>query len=145
MKTQQIIFIFTITLISSFLASMHHENSNNFAECKGKVGNLYVSKIPKSGTVQGFKTAVNLHQKFYTDRGYDVRVIPRIVYEREENVTIEKPFRFNTVVIFPSMKVREQWGKKEFTEKDQKEFNAFLDIYNENSEVVLRRSVCYLD
>ena len=144
MKIQKTLFMFLTALISLSLASMHHENPSNFSECKGQVGNLYVSKILENGTVEGFKTAVSLHQKFYTDRGFEVQVIPRIVYEIKENETLEELFRVNNVVVFPNHKVREQWGKREFTEKDQKDFNAFLQIYNKNTEVVVRRSVCYL-
>ena len=145
MKIQKYLLILVVAVISSSLASMHHEKSNNFSDCEGQVGNLYVSEILKSGTIEGFKKAVGLHQKFYTDRGFDVRVIPAAEYERNENTTIEKPYRLSTIVLFPSLEIRELWSNREFSEQDQKEFNAFLDLYNENNKVVVRRSICYLD
>ena len=145
MKIQKYLFILVVAVITSSLASMHHEKSNNFSDCEGQVGNLYVSEILKSGTIEGFKKAVGLHQKFYTDRGFEVQVIPAAEYERKENTTIEKPYRLSTIVLFPSLEIRELWSNREFSEQDQKEFNAFLDLYNENNKVVERRSICYLD
>jgi hypothetical protein len=79
------------------------------------------------------------------ERGFEVQVIPSIEYERNENTTIEIPYRLSTTVLFPSLEVKELWGNREFTEQDQKEFNAFLDVYNKNNKVVVRRSICYLD
>ena len=145
MKIQKYLLMFLTVALTSSLSSMHHEKSNNFSDCEGKVGNLYVSEILNSGTVEGFKQAVGLHRKFYIERGFDVQIIPSIEYERNENTTIEIPYRLSTTVLFPSLKVRELWGNREFSEQDQKEFNAFLDIYNKNNKVVVRRSICYLD
>ena len=145
MKIQKYLLIFLTIAITSSLSSMHHEKLHNFSDCEGQVGNLYVSEIIKLGTVEGFKKAVDLHQKFYTERGIDVQIIPSVEYERNESTTIEKPYRLSTMVLFPNLKVRELWGNREFSEQDQKEFNAFLDIYNKNNKVVIRRSICYLD
>jgi hypothetical protein len=33
----------------------------------------------------------------------------------------------------------------EFTEEDQADFNYFLEIYNENTKVVVRKTNCYLN
>jgi hypothetical protein len=48
------------------------------------------------------------------------------------------------MVLFPNLEIRELWSNREFSEQDQKEFNAFVDIYNENTKVVVSRSICYL-
>jgi outer membrane cobalamin receptor len=122
---------------------MHHENSHNFSDCNGPVGNLYVSEI--LGTVGGFKKAVDLHQKFYTDRGYDVKVNANIEYNRDEDGTTEEPSRLVTVVMFPSLEVQNQFMNREITDQDQEDYDSFVEIYNKNTKVVVRKSNCYLN
>jgi len=135
-----------LTAISAFsIISAHHEKSYNFSDCKGQVGNLYASEILESGAVDGFKKAVDLHQKFYTDRGYDVKVNANIEYNRDGDGTTEEPSRLTTVVMFPSLEVQNQWMNREFTDQDQEDFNSFLEIYNKNTKVVVRKSNCYLN
>ena len=145
MKILKYLFIFLITITAFSVFSAHHEKSYNFSDCEGQVGNLYVSEILESGTVEGFKKAVNLHQKFYSDRGFDVQVKANIEYKREEGKPTEEPSRLSTVVVFPSLEVQGLWINQERTEQDQKDFNAFLDIYNTNTKVVIRKSICYLN
>ena len=145
MKILKYLFIFLITITAFSVFSAHHEKSYNFSDCEGQVGNLYVSEILESGTVEGFKKAVKLHQKFYKDRGFDVQVKANIEYERDGNETTEEPSRLTTVVIFPSLEAQGLWRNREFTEQDQKDFNAFVDIYNANTKVVVRISICYLN
>ena len=145
MKILKYLYIFLITITAFSVFSAHHEKSYNFSDCEGQVGNLYVSEILESGTVEGFKKAVKLHQKFYKDRGFDVQVKANIEYERDGNETTEEPSRLTTVVIFPSLEVQGLWQNREFTEQDQNDFNAFVDIYNENTKVVIRKSNCYLN
>ena len=136
----------SLTAISTFsIASAHHEKSYNFSDCEGQVGNLYVSEILESGTVEAFNKAVNLHQKFYRDRGFDVKVKANIEYNRDGEKTTEEPSRLTTVVMFPSLEVQNQWMNREFTDQDQDDFNSFLEIYNENTKVVVRKSNCYLN
>ena len=145
MKILKYLCIFLITINTCSVFSAHHEKSYNFSDCEGEVGNLYVSEILESGTVEGFKKAVKLHQKFYNDRELDVQVKANIEYERDGNETTEEPSRLTTVVIFPSLEVQGLWQNREFTEQDQNDFNAFVDIYNENTKVVIRKSNCYLN
>jgi len=145
MKILKYLFIFLITITAFSVFSAHHEKSYNFSDCEGQVGNLYVSEILESGKVEGFKKAVKLHQKFYKDRGFDVQVKANIEYERDGNETTEEPSRLTTVVIFPSLEAQGLWRNREFTEQDQKDFNAFVDIYNANTKVVVRKSNCYLN
>ncbi len=145
MKILKYLYIFLITITAFSVFSAHHEKSYNFSDCEGAVGNLYVSEILESGPVEGFKKAVKLHQKFYKDRGFDVQVKANIEYERDGNETTEEPSRLTTVVIFPSLEAQGIWRNREFTEQDQKDFNAFVDIYNANTKVVVRKSNCYLN
>ena len=119
MKILKYLFICLITTTAFSVASMHHENSHNFSDCNGPVGNLYVSEI--LGTVGGFKKAVDLHQKFYTDRGYDVKVNANIEYNRDEDGTTEEPSRLVTVVMFPSLEVQNQFMNREITDQDQED------------------------
>lgn len=145
MKILKYLFV-CLTAISTFsIASAHHEKSYNFSDCGGQVGNLYVSEILESGTVEAFNKAVNLHQKFYRDRGFDVKVKANIEYNRDGEKTTEEPSRLTTVVMFPSLEVQNQWMNREFTDQDQDDFNSFLEIYNENTKVVVRKSNCYLN
>lgn len=145
MKILKYLFV-CLTVISTFsIASAHHEKSYNFSDCEGQVGNLYVSEILESGTVEAFNKAVNLHQKFYRDRGFDVKVKANIEYNRDGEKTTEEPSRLTTVVMFPSLEVQNQWMNREFTDQDQDDFNSFLEIYNENTKVVVRKSNCYLN
>ena len=145
MKILKYLFIFLITITAFSVFSAHHEKSYNFSDCEGQVGNLYVSEILESGTVEWFKKAVKLHQKFYNDRELDVQVKANIEYERDGNETTEEPSRITTVVIFPSLEVQGLWQNREFTEQDQNDFNAFVDIYNANTKVIVRKSNCYLN
>ena len=145
MKILKYLFIFLITINTCSVFSAHHEKSYNFSDCEGEVGNLYVSEMLESGTVKGFKKAVKLHQKFYKDRGFNVQVKANIEYERDGNGTTEEPSRLTTVVIFPSLDVQSLWQNREFTEQDQKDFNAFVEIYNANTKVTVRKSICYLN
>ena len=145
MKTLKYLFVFLITITAFSVFSAHDEKSYNFSDCEGQVGNLYVSEILESGTVEGFKKAVKLHQKFYKDRGFDVQVKANIEYERDGDETTEEPSRLTTVVIFPRLEAQGLWRNREFTEQDQKDFNAFVDIYNANTKVVVRKSNCYLN
>ena len=145
MKILKYLFV-CLTAISTFsIASAHHEKSYNFSDCGGQVGNLYVSEILESGTVEAFNKAVNLHQKFYRDRGFDVIVKANIEYSRDGEKTTEEASRLTTVVMFPSLEVQNQWMNREFTDQDQDDFNSFLEIYNENTKVVVRKSNCYLN
>jgi len=145
MKILKYLCIFLITINTCSVFSAHHEKSYNFSDCEGEVGNLYVSEMLESGTVMGFKKAVKLHQKFYKDRGIDVQVKANIEYERDGNETTDQPSRLTTVVVFPSLKVQGLWQNREFTEQDQKDFNAFVEIYNANTKVTVRKSICYLN
>ena len=145
MKILKYLFV-CLTAISTFsIASAHHEKSYNFSDCEGQVGNLYVSEILESGTVEAFNKAVNLHQKFYRDRGFDVKVKANIEYNRDGEKTTEEPSRLTTVVMFPSLEVQNQWMNREFTDQDQDDFNSFLEIYNKNTKVVVRKANCYLN
>ena len=145
MKILKYLFV-CLTAISAFsIASAHHEKSYNFSDCEGQVGNLYVSEILESGTVDGFKNAVDLYQTFYNERGFDVKVNANIEYNRDGERTTEEPSRLTTVVMFPSLEVQNQWMNSEFTDQDQADFNSFLEIYNKNTKVVVRKTNCYLN
>ena len=145
MKILKYLLICLTAITALSVASAHHKNSHNFSDCKGSVGNLYVSEILESGTVEGFKQAVALHQKFYNDREFDVTVNANIEYDRDGEKTTEEPSRLTTVVMFPSLEVQNQWMNREFNDEDQDDFNSFLEIYNENTIVVIRKSNCYLN
>ena len=66
--------------------------------------------------------------------------------KRNENTTIEIPYRLSTTVLFPSLESQRTYGAIEnLVNKTKKNLTHFLDIYNKNNKVVVRRSICYLD
>ena len=81
----------------------------------------------------------------YNSRDLNVRVIPGIQYERNDQGTVEEIHSLTTMVIFPSKEDREEWRNRDFTEKDQKEFDAFVTLYNKNNKVEDTKSVCFLN
>ena len=120
MKIHRILLFLGLFLTSLSVFPMHHENSYQFSDCQGEVGNLYISKMLETGSVSGFKQAVKQHQEFYNSRDLNVRVIPGIQYERNDQGTVEEIHSLTTMVIFPSKEDREEWRNRDFTEKDQK-------------------------
>ena len=145
MKIHRILLFLGLFLTSLTVFPMHHENSYQFSDCQGEVGNLYISNMLETGSVSGFKQAVKQHQEFYNSRDLNVRVIPGIQYERNDQGTIEEIHSLTTMVIFPSKEDREEWRNRDFTEKDQKEFDAFVTLYNKNNKVEDTKSVCFLN
>ena len=145
MKIHRILLFLGCFLTSLSVFPMHHESTYQFSDCQGEVGNLYISKMLKTGSIEGFKQAVKKHQEFYDSRGLKVRVIPGIQYERSDQGTVEELHSLTTMVIFSSKEDRENWGNIDFTENDQKEFDAFVNLYNKNNKVEDRKSVCFLN
>ena len=136
------IFILVTFLFTVNAEAMHHENSHKFSDCDGKVANYYVSKLIAGGTVKGFLKAIKMHQKYYSSRGSKAKVVPLIQYERTETEN-EEIFRVSSMVIYPSLKDRTEWiTRDDFSEEDNEEFSAFIEIYNKNTEITDRKLVC---
>ena len=57
----------------------------------------------------------------------------------------EEPSRLVTVVMFPSLEVQNQFMNREITDQDQEDYDSFVEIYNKNTKVVVRKSNCYLN
>lgn len=136
------ILILVTFLFSLNITSMHHEKSYNFSDCNGKVANYYVSKLIPGGTVEGFLKAIKMHQTYYSSRGSEAKVVPMIQYKRSETDD-EEIFRVSSMVIYPNLKARTDWiSRDDFTENDNQEFSAFIEIYNKNTEITARRLIC---
>ena len=142
-----LIFLF----ISFFALSDHHELSTKYSECKGKVANYYVAELTENGSVEGWYKAAKMHQKYYSDRGAKAKVYPSMQYQiDEERNTNDDLYRVSTLVVWDS---QEAWA--EFRtyldnrsagqiEKDDQEYNAFVELYNKNNRVTAQRRLCML-
>jgi hypothetical protein len=122
----------------------------DFSECKGKEANYYVAKITKGGSAAGWLQASKMHQEFYKDRGSDIMVMPMMQYRRdsEGNVT-DKLYRATSMVVGS----QESWKKwqtlranqnADEAKKAQNEYDAFMSIYNKNTELTVQRKLCIL-
>ena len=122
----------------------------DFSECRGKEANYYVAKIIKGGSAAGWLQASKMHQKFYKERGSDIMVVPMMQYRRdsEGNVT-DRLYRATSMVVGS----QESWKKwrelrvnqsKSDSEKAQKDYDAFMDLYNKNTELTVQRKLCVL-
>ena len=142
-------FLFLTFSIFSFADD--HKISSNFSDCEGKVVNYYVSKIVPGGSVEGMMKATKMHRKFYKDRGADVKVYPALQYLRnDDGGTEEKLHRVSTMVVWDSVTAWSKWRETINTlsegdrEKADKEYGAFVAMYNKNTEVVAQRRWCML-
>ena len=122
----------------------------DFSECKGKEANYYVAKIAKGGSAAGWLQASKMHQEFYKDRGSDITVMPMMQYRRdsEGNVT-DKLYRATSMVV-GSQEAWKKWRllrvnqNEDEAKKAQNEYDAFMSIYNKNTELTVQRKLCIL-
>ena len=117
--------------------------------CKGSPASYYVSKLIEGGTVEGWIKATKMHQAYYEDRGFNVRIVPSIQYlpSEENNGPRDEIFRLSTHVIHPNRTEQEkffEWNQNERTDSDLKARAAFIAEYDKNNEVTARRYLCIL-
>lgn len=138
--------IFLLLIISM----ISYSAPSDFSECKGKEGNYYVAKFTKNGTAEGWLKAAKMHQKFYKERGSDILVVPMLQYKRdsEGNVT-DKVHRITSMVIGSQeswkkwRELRDNQSDKEAA-KSQKEYDAYVSLYNRHTELTVQRKLCIL-
>ena len=92
-----------------------------------------------------------MHQKYYADRNAKVAVYPSMQYRvDEENNTVDELSRVSTTVVWES---QEAWNEfREYLNNrseaqvalDDKEYQAFVDMYDKNNEITDRRRLCML-
>lgn len=140
------LMFFSITAFAN-----HHATSSDFSDCEGKFVNYYVAKLTPTGSVKGMVEATKMHQKFYDDRNAKVKVYPALQYMRSDNGgTEEELHRTSTMVVWESLSAWNAW-REDFNalsdvekEAQQKDYDAFVAKYNENTEVVSQRRWCML-
>ena len=70
----------TIAIISFSALADDHKSLPKPNECEGSPANYYVAKLNEGGTIEGWLNAAKMHQAYYKERGFDVKVIPSIQY-----------------------------------------------------------------
>ena len=141
---------FLLVTFSIFSFADDHVISTEFSDCKGKVSNYYVSKIIPGGSVDGMMKASKMHQNFYDEQGANVKVYPALQYLRTDEGTEEELYRISTMVVWDSVNSWNEWREsvealsEEDREAADKQYNAFVEMYNKNTEVVTERRWCML-
>ena len=143
-------FLTTMLAITSLsLYSSELSSSPKLEDCKGSPASYYVSKLIEGGTIDGWIKATEMHQAYYEDRGFNVRIVPSIQYlpDDENNGPEDEIFRLSTHVIHPSRAEQEkfwEWNQNERTDSDLKARATFIAQYDKNNEVTARRYLCIL-
>ena len=141
---------FLLLTFSMFSFADDHSISTDFSDCDGTVVNYYVSKIISGGSVEGMMKASEMHQNFYDEQGANVKVYPALQYLRNDDGTEEKLHRVSTMVVWDSVNSWNEWREsiEALSEEDReladKQYNAFVAMYNKNTEVVAERRWCML-
>ena len=120
-----------------------HSVSSEFSSCEGKFVNYYVAELTPKGNIDGMIEATKMHQKFYDAWGAKVKVYPALQYMRKEGgETEESLHRTSTMVVWESLNEWKSWRSRLDSMSDseskaqQKEYDAFVAKYNENTKVV---------
>ena len=139
-----------LVTFSIFSFADDHVISTEFSDCKGKVVNYYVSKIIPGGSVEGMMKASEMHQNFYDEQGANVKVYPALQYLRTDEGTEEELHRISTMVVWDSVNSWNEWREsvEALSEEDRevadKQYYAFVEMYNKNTEVVTETRWCML-
>ena len=128
-----------------------HSVSSEFSSCEGKFVNYYVAELTPKGNIAGMIEATKMHQKFYDTWGAKVKVYPALQYMRKEGgETEESLHRTSTMVVWESLNEWKSWRSRLDSMSDseskaqQKEYDAFVAKYNENTKVVSQNRWCML-
>lgn len=128
-----------------------HSVSSEFSSCEGKFVNYYVAELTPKGNIDGMIEATKMHQKFYDTWGAKVKVYPALQYMRKEGgETEESLHRTSTMVVWESLNEWKSWRSRLDSMSDseskaqQKEYDAFVAKYNENTKVVSQNRWCML-
>ena len=141
---------FLLVTFSIFSFADDHVISTEFSDCKGKVANYYVSKIIPGGSVEGMMKASEMHQNFYDEQGANVKVYPALQYLRTDEGTEEELHRTSTMVVWDSINSWNEWREsvEALSEEDKevadKQYYAFVEMYNKNTEVITETRWCML-
>ena len=142
---------FSLIFCISILADDHIDANAKFSECQGKVANYYLSNLVDGGSVEGWLNAAAMHEKYYTNRGFEVEVLTEMQYSVDEDGNVSDKFvSLDTLVVWESLSARNEFQKyldnrsSQQTERDEKEFSAFVNLYEKNTKVTERKRLCIL-
>tara|TARA_B100000963_G_scaffold277854_1_gene246239 strand:- start:220 stop:666 length:447 start_codon:yes stop_codon:yes gene_type:complete len=143
--------LLNLLLSFSIIASLELEANAKFSECQGKVANYYLSNLVDGGSVEGWLKAAAMHEKYYNDRNFKVEVLTEMQYSVDEDGNVSDKFvSLDTLVVWNSLSARNEFQKylenrsSEQVEKDEKEFSAFVNLYEKNTKVTERKRLCML-
>ena len=135
----------------SIIASLELEANAKFSECQGKVANYYLSNLVDGGSVEGWLKAAAMHEKYYNNRNFKVEVLTEMQYSVDEDGNVSDKFvSLDTLVVWNSLSARNEFQKyldnrsSKQVEKDEKEFSAFVNLYEKNTKVTERKRLCML-
>ena len=139
----------TIAIISFSTLADDHKSLPKPNECEGSPAHYYVATLNEGGTIEGWLNAAKMHQAYYKERGFDVKVIPSIHYlpSEDDSGPRDEVFRISTHVIHANTSEQERWwdwNQNERNDSDIKARDAFVAEYDKNNEVVARRFLCML-
>ena len=144
--------VLSIILLSGIMFSDDHIIPKSFEECEGRIANYYVAKLTKRGSVEGWYKATEMHKAYYQSRGAKVNIYPSLQYRvDEENNTENKVFRVSNLVVWDNQEAWQEFrdfrdGRSKMqAQEDQKEYDAFVAMYDRHNEVTAERRICLLD
>ena len=133
------------------LADDHIDANAKFSECQGKVANYYLSNLVDGGSVEGWLKAAAMHEKYYTNRGFEVEVLTEMQYSVDEDGNVSDKFvSLDTLVVWNSLSARNEFQtyldnrSSEQVNRDEKEFSAFVNLYEKNTKIAERKRLCML-
>ena len=142
---------FSLILCISILADDHIDEDTKFSECQGKVANYYLSNLVDGGSVEGWLKAAAMHEKYYTNRGFEVEVLTEMQYSVDEDGNVSDKFvSLDTLVVWNSLSARNEFQtyldnrSSEQVNRDEKEFSAFVNLYEKNTKIAERKRLCML-
>ena len=100
---------FSLILCISILADDHIDADAKFSECQGKVANYYLSNLVDGGSVEGWLKAAAMHEKYYTNRGFEVEVLTEMQYSVDEDGNVSDKFvSLDTCLLYTSPSPRDE-------------------------------------
>ena len=146
--------IFTLIyliLCFSIFAEDKTKETAQFSECEGKVANYYLSNLVDGGSIEGWLKAADMHQKYYDYRKFEVEVLTELQYSVDEDGNTSDNFvSLDTLVVWDSLSARNQFQNylnnrnSKQIEKDEKDYSAFVDLYEKNTKITERKRLCML-
>ena len=92
-----------------------------------------------------------MHEKYYINRGFEVEVLTEMQYSVDEDGNVSDKFvSLDTLVVWNSLSARNEFQtyldnrSSEQVNRDEKEFSAFVNLYEKNTKIAERKRLCML-